>query len=225
MGWGQPGTHDVELGIDLLRRLRARESVELPVFDKSLFDGEGDRVATGVAVNPPVDVVILEGWCVGFFPIPSEELSKRWDGIWREESTRLGLRTPVTKYDLERVNETLKQYVELWSYFDIFVQIKPAPVQTYPSQYSIIYQWRLEQEHNMKAANGGRGMSDEAVKSFVDRYIPGYVFFGDIPPPPPSRTSDDMLEQMLLYIRKLFTVFYSPALPPPAAAAVGLPLD
>lgn len=50
----------------------------------------------------------------------------------------------------------------------------------------------------MKAHNGGRGMSDSAVKSFVslsisrhtyslpasrfvDRYIPGYVFFGDSP--------------------------------------------
>ncbi len=51
----------------------------------------------------------------------------------------------------------------------------------------------------MKAKNGGQGMSDDAVKSFVifcpyrcyefngasnsfvDRYIPGYVFFGDIP--------------------------------------------
>jgi len=51
----------------------------------------------------------------------------------------------------------------------------------------------------MKAQNGGRGMSDDAVKSFVifattvamningasnsfvDRYIPRYVFFGDIP--------------------------------------------
>jgi len=35
----------------------------------------------------------------------------------------------------------------------------------------------------MKANNGGRGMTDDAVKGFVDRYIPGYVFFGDIPPP------------------------------------------
>jgi len=182
-GRGQPGTHDVTLGIEVLRGLQAQSGrIELPCFDKSLFNGEGDRLAAGVVVNPPVDVVILEGWCVGFFPISSEELSKRWDGVWRVESARLSLPDFVTKYDLERVNETLSHYVEMWSYFDIFVQIKPAPVQAYPSQYSIIYQWRLQQEHNMKAANGGRGMSDEAVKAFVDRYIPGYVFFGDIPP-------------------------------------------
>jgi len=84
---------------------------------------------------------------------------------------------------LEAANDALKQYVEMWSAFDFFVQIKPKPSQDFPSQYSIIYQWRLEQEHNMKATNGGRGMSDENVKAFVDRYIPGYVFFGDIPAP------------------------------------------
>jgi len=32
----------------------------------------------------------------------------------------------------------------------------------------------------MKAHNGGVGMSDDKVKTFIDRYIPGYVFFGDV---------------------------------------------
>jgi len=29
--------------------------------------------------------------------------------------------------------------------------------------YEFIYEWRLQQEHNMKAKNGGRGMTDEQV--------------------------------------------------------------
>ncbi|RDB24832.1 putative ATP-dependent kinase TDA10 [Hypsizygus marmoreus] len=182
-GRGQPGTHDVGLGVQVLEALRSQSgSVELPRFDKSLFNGEGDRLSTGLVVTPPFDIVILEGWCVGFFPIPQGELERRWEGVWREVSAKLGLPHTVTKHDLERVNETLKGYVAMWSYFDIFVQIKPTPVETPTTQYSIIYRWRLEQEHNMKALNGGHGMSDDAVKSFVDRYIPGYVFFGDIPP-------------------------------------------
>ncbi|KAG6857198.1 hypothetical protein H0H87_008264 [Tephrocybe sp. NHM501043] len=183
-GRGQPGTHDVRLGVEILHKLRTRsEKVELPCFDKSLFNGEGDRLPSGVAVESPVDVVILEGWCVGFCPISSQELATRWDGVWHDEIARLDLPNFVTKPDLERVNETLNNYVELWSFFDIFVQIKPAPVLEYPSKYSIVYKWRLQQEHTMKATNGGRGMSDEGVKAFVDRYIPGYVFFGDIPAP------------------------------------------
>jgi len=31
----------------------------------------------------------------------------------------------------------------------------------------------------MKANNGGQGMTDEQVARFIDRYIPGYIFFGD----------------------------------------------
>ncbi|KAH0588787.1 hypothetical protein J132_05891 [Termitomyces sp. J132] len=188
-GRGQPGTHDVKLGVEIIRKLRSRcKSVELPCFDKSLFDGEGDRLPSGAVIDSPVNVVILEGWCVGFYPISPEELSVRWNGIWREEIAKLNLPDFLTKFDLERVNESLKDYTELWSHFDIFIQIKPVPVQSYPSQYSIVYKWRLQQEHNMKADNGGRGMSDEAVKAFVDRYIPGYVFFGDIPPFPTRPT-------------------------------------
>jgi D-glycerate 3-kinase len=30
----------------------------------------------------------------------------------------------------------------------------------------------------MKAMTGGKGMTDEQVNKFVDRYIPGYHFFG-----------------------------------------------
>ncbi|KAF9469977.1 P-loop containing nucleoside triphosphate hydrolase protein [Collybia nuda] len=167
-GRGQPGTHDVDLGLRLLQTLRSQEeSVELPRFDKSLFDGQGDRLPLGLQDStisqPPLDLVILEG-CV-----------------WIEERERLDLTVTPRKADLESVNNALLAYVKLWSGFDIFVQIKPSPSQVLPSKYSIIYQWRLEQEHYMKASNGGRGMSDDAVKGFVDRYIPGYVFFGDIP--------------------------------------------
>jgi D-glycerate 3-kinase len=82
------------------------------------------------------------------------------------------------------------------------VQLKPKAPPTDISQYAIVYKWRLEQEHHMKALNGGKGMDDAAVKSsvrdlrisnffahfffrFVDRYIPGYVFFSR-PPDLPS---------------------------------------
>lgn len=123
-GRGQPGTHDIALGIKVLQALKARSgSVELPSFDKSLFDGEGDRSASSIIVYAPVDVVILEGWCVGFFPISQDELDKRWDGVWNKESAKLGLPGVVKKNDLERVNEGLNGYVDMWAYFDIFVQV------------------------------------------------------------------------------------------------------
>ncbi|KAJ6495768.1 P-loop containing nucleoside triphosphate hydrolase protein [Mycena vitilis] len=180
-GRGQPGTHDVSLGLQVLSDLKAGHPVEIPRFEKSLFGGEGDRLPRGsegaVVVAPPVDVVLLEGWCVGFYPISLDELDARWDGAWADVRHRLGLGDSVRKEDVRDVNEALKKYIPLWSFFDTFVQLQPSG----SSPLSVIYKWRLEQEHYMKARNGGQGMSDAGVKAFVDRYIPGYVFFGDGP--------------------------------------------
>ena len=39
-------------------------------------------------------------------------------------------------------------------------QIKPPD--EFP--YAYIYKWRLQQEHHMKAKNGGKGMTDEQVE-------------------------------------------------------------
>ncbi|KAJ7502942.1 P-loop containing nucleoside triphosphate hydrolase protein [Mycena galericulata] len=183
-GRGQPGTHDVPLGLQVLSQLKEGKTVEMPRFEKSLYDGEGDRLPVGsesaVVVVPPVDVVIFEGWCVGFYPVPLAELEARWSGAWAEERQRLGLSQSVRKEDVLQVNETLKEYIPMWNFFDTFVQLQPSP-SLEQSPLSLIYKWRLEQEHHMKVHNGGQGMSDEGVKTFVDRYIPGYVFFGDGP--------------------------------------------
>ncbi|KAJ7733547.1 P-loop containing nucleoside triphosphate hydrolase protein [Mycena maculata] len=183
-GRGQPGTHDIPLGLQVLTQLRDGKRVEIPRFEKSLFDGEGDRLPVGsegaVVVAPPVDVVIFEGWCVGFYPVSSAELDARWDGAWAEERRHLGMGESMRKEDVLQVNETLKEYIPLWDFFNTFVQLQPSP-SSEESPLSVIYNWRLEQEHHMKARNGGKGMTDAGVKAFVDRYIPGYVFFGDGP--------------------------------------------
>lgn len=41
-------------------------------------------------------------------------------------------------------------------------------------EIEIVYQWRLEAEQKMKGA-GKEGMSDEAVKEFVSRFMPAYA--------------------------------------------------
>ncbi|KAA1470539.1 P-loop containing nucleoside triphosphate hydrolase protein [Dentipellis sp. KUC8613] len=182
-GRGQPGTHDIVLGLETLRRLKhindadnnTRGPVKIPFFDKSKSNGEGDRVpeAEWTVVDGPLDVVLFEGWCVGFCPQSRTEIEQHI----RETPAGLEGVFDMSKYRLEdvlEVNTLLADYIEWWDMFDLFVQI--APEQTSP--YVHIYQWRLQQEHAMKAKNGGKGMSDEQVKAFVDRYIPGYHFFG-----------------------------------------------
>ncbi|KAJ3776301.1 P-loop containing nucleoside triphosphate hydrolase protein [Lentinula raphanica] len=185
-GRGQPGTHDVELGLKILMALKdGVQGLELPRFDKSLFNGEGDRLpldGTGIVITQPVDVFIMEGWFMGFHPISSQELQTRWEGVWAQQRRLLDLDISVvgSQDDIIAVNEALKKYMDMWNFFNIFVKLEATPAsKDADSSLSMIYKWRLEQEHHMKARNGGKGMSDADVKLFVDRYIPGYVFFGD----------------------------------------------
>lgn len=82
-GRGLPGTHDIELGNALLENIKKingnSDELELPIFDKSLFGGEGDRLPHGKVIRPPIDVFILEGWCVGFYPTSISLIEERWD--------------------------------------------------------------------------------------------------------------------------------------------------
>lgn len=128
-GRGQPGTHDIELAKRVLEALKAEDSreVEIPIFDKSLFNGEGDRLPVGHSTRTPVDIVIMEGWCTGFYPISPLELDERWNGAWEKEKQALGLSDSIigSKECLETINTTLHAYLELWSFFDVFVQVCP----------------------------------------------------------------------------------------------------
>ncbi|GAA5903909.1 hypothetical protein JCM6882_001347 [Rhodosporidiobolus microsporus] len=189
-GRGQAGTHEVQLGLEVLRALKkgGKEPVEVPVFEKSLHGGEGDRLPREqwVKVDDPqsLDVVVLEGWMTGFLPVavhdPSLSLSALYsaaESAPEAEPTQqlLGIdyAPPFllqhSLEDLEQVEGLLESegYRELWSEIDIAVQIKPEGM-------GYVWEWRLEQEHNMKAKNGGVGMTDEQVKNFIARYMPAY---------------------------------------------------
>ena len=140
-GRGQPGTHDVTLGTEVFRGLheinaQVRESgsvskaqVNLPVFDKSRFSGEGDRASEVVVVSPPVDIVIFEGWCVGFYPLTREALDAKWESVQagievRQDGIIWRAMDGVRKEDLEAVNEALRKYVDEWySFFEVFVRV------------------------------------------------------------------------------------------------------
>ena len=133
-GRGQPGTHDVQLARTLLRDLLhindSGEGLEdsrrvlLPVYNKSLHDGAGDRTQNVAAVDPPVDVVILEGWCVGFFPLPSEEIEKRWAERFERSRDNISTTLRYRKEDILELNELLKEYVALWDFFTVFIQVR-----------------------------------------------------------------------------------------------------
>lgn len=58
--------------------------MRIPAYDKSAHAGQGDRAedASWEVVNQEsegtVDVVLFEGWCVGFRALENRELERKW---------------------------------------------------------------------------------------------------------------------------------------------------
>ena len=138
-GRGHAGTHDVELGARLLRQLHdvnseagagateetKTQEIKIPKFDKSAHDGYGDRAPEieWPQILGSVDVVILEGWCFGFYPLEEDELVSRWEKRW-ELGVPQTVRMEGGVEDIKVVNQKLNEYVERWyGAFTCFVQV------------------------------------------------------------------------------------------------------
>ncbi len=157
---GVPGTHDLRLlstCIEQLRHLDSGKKLSLPRFSKA----HDDRAAadTWPAVTGPIDLIILEGWCVGSKPQAADVLSQ-----------------PVNKLEHERdltgewrhfVNERLeKDYVDLFAELDILLFLQ-AP------SFEVVYRWRLEQEEKLagKSSENRIGiMSPAEIVNFIQHY-------------------------------------------------------
>lgn len=103
------------------------EDVHLPFFEKSLFNGEGDRVEGGSGiVRPPIDVILFEGWCVGFCPVQEEEIDKIYEDPVPDLTGILDIKS-FRKEDIKQINNFLWDYVEWWSFIDVFIQVGHLP--------------------------------------------------------------------------------------------------
>lgn len=163
-GRGPPGTHDIALGVDILARLGAGEDVSIPVFDKHAYSGFGDRAPRDrwQHVTGPVDVVVFEGWCMGFEALSSDdELAKRL------ASSRVAKQHSLAS--IQQLNSALARYSAWHAALSSIIRIVPPTL-------DVVYAWRLEAEHAMKRLTGS-GMTDDEVRRFVDRYMPTYELF------------------------------------------------
>lgn len=165
-GRGLPGTHDVELLLEVVRKLRNQEPVLIPVYDKSAFGGEGDRMLEGKwqKFENPVDLVILEGWFNGFRALEHGTFVTAYLGNWPDSVVQ-----KHKMFHLQEVNEQLARFHPVWDAFDYFVFLE-----TDSTDY--VYDWRQEQEDDL-IEKRGTGMSKEQVRAFVDRYMPMYVLY------------------------------------------------
>lgn len=177
---GQPGTHDEQLAARFFADLESHggggsRELKIPSFDKSLFNGEGDRApeSTWHSVPRKPDVVVFEGWCLGFQALPSSAVAEKHS---LAVQGKLAVNTPAQHQlaHLLEVNANLERYCAAFMgarHFDFFVHIDTRDLRN-------VYVWRLEQEHKMIAAKGS-GMSDGQVKAFIDGYMPSYEVYLD----------------------------------------------
>lgn len=157
---GVPGTHDTNLGIDTLKKLRCLqpgETLALPQFSKA----EDDRMPAihWPSVEGPVDLVLFEGWCVGLQPQPRSELDvpannlealEDADGHWRRI-----------------VNEHLGGAYALWfSLLEALVFLRVP-------DFGCVRRWRWQQEQDTarRAGLSGTGLQSQAqLERFIQHY-------------------------------------------------------
>ena len=161
---GVPGTHDVELGLEvigLLKRLEQGQRVLVPRFDKSTDDRFPESEWT--KVSDPVDLIIFEGWCVGseavvddelLTPINDLEANEDPSGVWR-------------RY----VNQQLKEiYPPLFEMLDALVFMS-AP------DFDCVLRWRTDQEGKLAAGASEREahvMTHVMTQAQIERFIQHY---------------------------------------------------
>lgn len=166
------GTHDIPLAHTFFTSLCAGLPAQIPQYDKAAYSGLGDRVPSSqwTTINgpdqPSVEVVIFEGWCVGFRSLDEGEVVRKW-----EDANSRTLRQHPLEH-LLFVNEKLRAYDVITDTFDAFIHIDAENTEW-------VYDWRLEQEAMLRRERG-TGMTDEQVVKFVDAYYPAYELFSDM---------------------------------------------
>jgi D-glycerate 3-kinase len=150
---GYPGTHDIELGTATLRALEDQAEgcpVMVPRYDKSAHGGNGDRSTESKwkIVESPADVVLVEGWMLGFQPNPRAEESDPY---------------------LRPVNEALPNYARWCAFLDAFIYIRAQ-------DHRFVLDWRVMAEEKMKA-EGLPGMSREAITAYAAAFMTAYETF------------------------------------------------
>jgi D-glycerate 3-kinase len=150
---GYPGTHDIALGVSTLDALRmlGNQSIRLPRYDKSAHAGRGDRSPESewAIASGPLDIVFLDGWMLGFEPVPEERL-------------------PDPR--LVPPNRALSDYALWTERLDAFVVLEPLD-RTY------VLRWRVQAEEAV-TAQGRPGLSREAIEDYVRRFLPAYEIYG-----------------------------------------------
>ncbi len=161
---GPPGTHDIDLGISVLDKLRGSQTrelaavdnlkIEIPRFDKSAYGGAGDRSQPEIICA--ADIVLFEGWFVGVNPVADGRLNEFL------ATAPFPISTEADCQFARDMNAKLHDYLPLWNRLDRLMVL-------YPRDYRLSQVWRNQAEREM-IAQGKSGMSESEINRFVEYF-------------------------------------------------------
>ena len=144
---GFPGSHSVKLMHEKLLNWKNNGEINVPVFDKSLRNGLGDR-SHWRSDNP--DVLILEGWFLGIEPFSIEVNGQP------KNSTKL---TPHEYSYRFNIQNKLNEYLDVWNLIDNIWHLKPL-------KFEYMNMWKSNQEKEMFLQKGN-ALQDENLSNFL----------------------------------------------------------
>jgi D-glycerate 3-kinase len=160
---GVPGTHDINLTKTIIDEVskplsqRKNSNIQVPRFNKAI----DDRFPNGEDLpQNEVDLIILEGWCIGVkaqtkemlkTPLNDLELAEDKDGKWRQF-----------------INQEIDNYQDLFNKLDYLAMLK-AP------SFEIIYQWRGQQEEQLLKRQSALSSNSQIMdRTQLQRFIMHY---------------------------------------------------
>jgi len=144
---GFPGSHSVNLMYEKLLNWKINGNLNVPVFDKSLRNGLGDR--SHWRSDEP-DLLILEGWFLGIEPLSI--------GINEQIMNSSVFSTQETAYRI-KIQKNLKKYLEVWNLVDNIWHLKPL-------KFEYMNIWKSNQEKEMFLKKG-TALQDQNLNNFL----------------------------------------------------------
>ena len=133
---GVPGTHDLALlneTIAALRQPGAEGAASVPAFDKALDDRT--EMVHWRQVSAPVQLIFLEGWCVGLLPQSESELKVPINAMEAEQDPSLVWRREVNR-------QLATEYTDVFEHLDALLLLQ-AP------SFDAVFEWRWQQEQRL----------------------------------------------------------------------------
>ena len=144
---GFPGTHSVNLMEKKLLDWKRTGILNVPVYDKSLRSGLGDR--SKWKTETP-DLVILEGWFLGINPL--SERNKKIDSL------DLYLSQKEVNFR-KHIQKSLIPYINIWNLLEKIWHIKPK-------YFEYMNEWKSQQEEDMFKKKGS-SLRDQNLRDFL----------------------------------------------------------